>query len=52
MGLAIDYEVIEGIKCMTIYDVRTDTAVATWQGEEVDRILEKMVAVFAEEINN
>lgn len=49
MNLVIEYEKIDDLKCMTIVDVDTDTALATWQGEEVDSILAKMVDIFMKE---
>lgn len=49
MDLVIEYEKIDGLKCMTIADLDTDTALATWQGEEVDQVLSKMVADFNKE---
>lgn len=49
MDLVIEYEKIDGLKCMTIVDAATDTAMATWKGEEVDVVLAKLVKDFGKE---
>lgn len=49
MDLVIEYEKIDGLKCMTIVDAATDTAMATWKGEEVDAVLAKLVKDFGKE---
>lgn len=46
MNLVIEYEELDGIKCMTIVDTERDMAMATFSGDEVDSALVKLSEYF------
>ena len=50
MNLVVEYEEIDGIKCMTIVDTETDTAMASWNGEDLEKLLKYLVNKFVEEL--